>query len=227
MTRGKLPAVVATSRNERVAAGLAAAGLYACVAVVAVRVRGRSGPLRVDATGLHYMGRPTVAERLAPYHLARLDGPELLRGVVWFGSRGGVAAAVAVLVVAALAWRDRACALIAVAGPLAALVLTEQILKPLVDRTGPNGGNFFPSGHATGVAAVAAATLFVLDRNAGRGWALLALPVLGAWVSGVSVALVQLHYHYVTDVLGGAAVGVATVLSMAAVAPPTRQHAPT
>jgi undecaprenyl-diphosphatase len=132
---------------------------------------------------------------------------------------GGVAVAVAVLVVAALLWHDRAAAVIAVAGPLTALVLTEQILKPLVDRTGPNGANFFPSGHATGVAAIATVALLVLDRNAGRRWAVLALPVLGAWMTGVGVAMVQLHYHYLTDVLGGAAVGVATVLSAAATIP--------
>ena len=201
-------------------------GLYLCVAVVAVKVRSRPGPLHVDATGLRYLGSPTVAGRLAPYHLARLDGPDVLHHLVWFGSPRGVASAVLVLVVTALAWHDRLAAAVAVAGPLAAELLTEQVLKPLIDRTGPTGGNFFPSGHATGVAALATAALFVLGRNAGRRWALVALPVLGAWVTGVAVALVQLHYHYFTDVIGGAAVGIATVLAIVTVAPPGTLGAP-
>jgi membrane-associated phospholipid phosphatase len=204
------------SRPNLVPPAVIAVALYVCVAVVAVKVRSRPGPLRADERGRHFITRASVRISLGPFHLGSFERHRALRALVWFGSPLGTGIAVAVLVLLALAWRDRMGATIALAGPLAAEVLTEQVLKPLVDRTGPNGAvYFFPSGHATGVAAVAMVALLLLARRAGRGWALAAAPVLAGWVAAVCVALVQLRYHYFSDVMGGVAVGVATVLTAA------------
>jgi membrane-associated phospholipid phosphatase len=201
-----------SSRRELLPATVIAAALYACVAVVAVKVRSRPGALRIDSRGSHFFSRTRGRISLGPYHLGGLERQGVLRALVWFGSPLGTGIAVAVLALAALAWRDRMVAAVAVAGPLAAELLTEHVLKPLVDRTGPTGAHYFPSGHATAVAAVAMVALLLVDRHAGRGWAVAAAPVLGAWVAAVGLALVQLNYHYLTDVLGGVAVGSATVI---------------
>src|SRR5205085_9945502 len=101
-------------------------------------------------------------------------------------------------------------------GPVTALLLTEAVAKPLVDRR--HGLSLaYPSGHATGAAAVAALALVLSHRW--RGWRGLAVasPVALALPAVMAVALVRLDWHYPTDVVGGLAVGAATVLALAAV----------
>ena len=205
---GRLP------RRDRVAAGLTVAVASGLVAVLAVRVRGRTGPLHVDAVGLRYLGRPAVSRHLAAYSLQRLDGSMILRGLVWFGSPWAVVLTITALAVVAIRWRDWPAAALAVAGPAAAGFVTEVVLKPLVNRTGPGGHNYFPSGHVTAVASFTVVALVLLDRHLGRRAALIALPLLSMWVGAVALALVQLHAHYLTDVVGGACVGVAAVLAL-------------
>ena len=109
-------------------------------------------------------------------------------------------------------------------GPVAAEVVTDVCLKPLVNRTGPSGHNYFPSGHVTAVASFTIVALVLLDRHLGRRAARLALPILALWVGLVGLALVQVHAHYLTDVVGGACVGVATVLTLLLAGERLRAH---
>jgi membrane-associated phospholipid phosphatase len=109
--------------------------------------------------------------------------------------------------------RLRAVALAAIA-PAAAVGITEQVLKPLIDRS-PFGVYTYPSGHATAAFAVAAViVVLVLDeRNAGPRavrWAVALIATALAFL--VALGLVASGFHFLTDTIGGAGVGVATVV---------------
>src|SRR5262249_28491969 len=130
-----------------------------------------------------------------------------------------VTAMTAALVLACVAQRwYRGATLVALSVPAAAAI-TEFLLKPLIGRLS-YGSLSFPSGHTTGVFAVAAAvTVLLLARRGGRPAARtlrLALSLaafLGA--TAVAVAVVGVGFHYFTDTVGGAAVGIGTVLATA------------
>jgi membrane-associated phospholipid phosphatase len=80
-----------------------------------------------------------------------------------------------------------------------------SVLKPVVDRTRPNGGRYsFPSGHTASAFAGAA---FLQLRY---GWRLGA-PAY-ALASFVGYSRVESHEHYTSDVLAGAAIAVAANL---------------
>jgi membrane-associated phospholipid phosphatase len=80
------------------------------------------------------------------------------------------------------------------------------VLKPVVDRTRPNGGHWsFPSGHATSAFAGAA----FLQRR--YGWAF-GVPAYGL-ASYVAYSRVHAKQHYTSDVVAGAAIGIATNLA--------------
>jgi membrane-associated phospholipid phosphatase len=90
-----------------------------------------------------------------------------------------------------------------------------HVAKAAYDRDRPEGGLVdvanaaYPSGHtAYAVALVACATILV---RAGAGWAVrfAAVTVAICAVALVGVTRVYLRVHYLTDVVGGAALGVA------------------
>ena len=85
----------------------------------------------------------------------------------------------------------------------ASAMAVTYILKPVVDRTRPNGGHMsFPSGHATSAFAGAA----FLQRR--YGWAF-GVPAYGL-ASYVAYSRVHAKEHYTSDVVAGAAIGIAT-----------------
>ena len=101
-------------------------------------------------------------------------------------------------------------------GPAAATLLAEFALKPLVDRRF-RGDLAFPSGHATGVAAVAATAVVIVvaGRVGGRLTRAAMSLVAAVVVAAVSTSLVALDEHYATDVIGGVLVAVGTVSALA------------
>jgi undecaprenyl-diphosphatase len=105
---------------------------------------------------------------------------------------------------------------LAVAGPLAAVLLAELMLKPLVGRT-HEGGLALPSGHTTSIAALAwVFVLMFVAGGTGRLWlrvALVGLAVLA--VLGVAASMVALERHYATDTVAGALVATAVVGTVA------------
>jgi len=191
-------------------AALALAAAAACVVAVLGRHLSQDpGPTRWDRAGerltasLHDWGQPL-------HDLTRLANPVtmLLLAVV-------LAAACATL------GHVRA-AVLALAAPVAALLVTELWLKPLVGReVVPGHGDAYPSGHATAASAVAAVAVLLLlpGRPLGRRLLRSAAALLGGLVllvpAALNVALVTLGYHDVSDVVGGVGVGVATVLLLA------------
>ncbi|HEY2521062.1 MAG TPA: phosphatase PAP2 family protein [Streptosporangiaceae bacterium] len=199
-----------------------------CVAVVA-------------ALGVHYAGHTAAGPldaHVDAWVQARLGISSVpLTALTWFGDK----AEVTVITIAATLgcllarwWRGAVLALLA--APVSAL-LTEDILKPLIGRTigglkiGPSGHVVsvavlsMPSGHATAVFTLAtlAAVLLSRWRRPARYPIIVAAYALA---TAVAAAMIAQHFHYFTDVISGAAVGVGTVLTGAlaidALAPPIR-----
>ncbi len=124
---------------------------------------------------------------------------------------------VALVLACLLTRRWRGALLAAVAIP-AAGALTENLLKPLFDRTA-QGHLEFPSGHSTGAFAMAAVSVVLLlgplrPRLPDTLRQFLAVAV-ALTAAGVAVAVVALDFHYFTDTVAGAAVGTGVVLAIA------------
>jgi membrane-associated phospholipid phosphatase len=179
-----------------------AAGL---TAVLGVWLSGRRSFTTFDLRyGVRIGERFRGHERLALY-LADLGGQVPI-----------LTATLAIAVVMLVLRRLRAVALVAIA-PALATALTEWVLKPLIDRS-PFGVYTFPSGHSTGAFAVAAViVVLVLDEtNAGPRIVRWSVAVFAtALACLVALGLVAAGFHFVTDTIGGAGVGIATVLLVA------------
>jgi membrane-associated phospholipid phosphatase len=98
--------------------------------------------------------------------------------------------------------------------------ISDGLLKPLVHRT-YLGGVVYPSGHTTAISAVAATLIvLLLVSRPVQARAMRRLSVLipaAACVVGVCVAigLIGLRWHFFTDIVAGAAVGIGTVCGLA------------
>lgn len=177
------------------------------VAILASRVASSDGPLPVDQRI-----DDRVAYRLLPFR-------PLLGRLVKLGSPTGVAVLCALLAAGCLALRRPRAAILAAAGPPLAGTLTEYAFKPLIGRR--SGAGFaFPSGHTTGAVAVAVTIiLFLLPAGALAGLPRLLRLLLAIFAavlaSALPLGLIALHYHYATDVLAGAALAVALILTSA------------
>jgi membrane-associated phospholipid phosphatase len=115
--------------------------------------------------------------------------------------------------------RDRIRAVACAVAPVVAVLIVQDIAKPLVDRhNGLSGALSYPSGTVAAVAALATAFMLVMPARARLPVALLGC----AAIVGTSAAVVVLRWHYPTDALGGAAVGVGSVLVADALAQAAR-----
>jgi len=107
---------------------------------------------------------------------------------------------------------------VAAAGPILAIVLTELVLKPTVHRQlSPSlVDDAFPSGHETGLVSLLVVVALLLPRaHWSRGRTMLAAAALAVWAALGAIGLVRGHYHYITDTIGGFGVAVACVLGVA------------
>jgi membrane-associated phospholipid phosphatase len=126
-----------------------------------------------------------------------------------------------------LTGRRRGAVLALLAVPVTA-VITDWLLKPLVHRT-YIGQVVYPSGHTATIVALAA-TLTVLlvapPRPAMPSWLrTLILAVSYLTALAVVVGVIAVRFHYFTDTVAGAAVGIGTVCGLALVLdliPPVR-----
>ena len=191
---------------------LAASGAI-CVAVLVVlgaRVRSMVGPLGVDLWVSHHLIAP-LSNRSA--HAAGYD---------WI-ARVGAPGVVGALTLLTATWgvrrRDALGVLLAIASPVLALLVAEDLLKPLVGRrmSGEGSAFVFPSGTVTVVTASVVATVVLAYRWDGRARVLIAAVVLGIIPLGVAAVVVALDWHYATDAIGGLALGTATVLALTSV----------
>lgn len=101
-----------------------------------------------------------------------------------------------------------------------AVGLDDGLLKHLVHRT-YLGQLTYPSGHTTAIVTLAAsaAVLFLGQlRPAGPGPLHLAIPAIGCLLAvAVAVGVIGLQWHYFTDTVAGAAVGIGAVCGVALV----------
>jgi membrane-associated phospholipid phosphatase len=139
----------------------------------------------------------------------------------WFAVAGSLVPAVvltaAIVVGCLLAGRLNGAVLAGAAVP-AATGLNDGLFKPLVQRT-YLGALTYPSGHTATIFALAATVgvLLVYPPRSARAGALRALILVAACVLGVVVAVgvIGLKWHYFTDTVAGAAVGIGTVCGLA------------
>jgi undecaprenyl-diphosphatase len=187
-----------------------AAALLVVTVGLAVRVHSLVGPLRVDRWASRHIetrlpGGSSAHVGLAGYNLI---------------ARTGAPAFVAITMLVAVVWavhrRDTQAGVLAVVAPVVALVVAELLAKPIVGRQDPNGMWSFPSGTVTAVAAAAAVAVVLVYRWAGAPSAIVAALTLGVVPVVMSVAVVELRWHYATDVVAGLALGTAVVLVTAA-----------
>jgi membrane-associated phospholipid phosphatase len=123
---------------------------------------------------------------------------------------GGIGLAIALSI-----WRDRPRALACLIGPIAAVLTTEHVAKPLVGRhLSALGGDSYPSGTVTAAAALVTVITLAAPVLLRPLVGLAGLGVIGA----VGVAVVGMRWHYPTDAFGGACVGVGAVLTLDAIA---------
>jgi hypothetical protein len=127
------------------------------------------------------------------------------------GSPRDVVAMVLLLALLSLAARDQLGFVLCALGPLCAILLTEAVAKPFVQRV-RNGAYQYPSGHCSGAAAVGALGILLLYRRGGWraarlwGWIFVIPPVL------VFIAMQRVRLHDLTEAIAGLAVGIATTL---------------
>src|SRR5262249_52726524 len=109
-------------------------------------------------------------------------------------------------------------AVLAVAAVPAAVGLNDGLLKPLVHRT-YLGALTYPSGHTATVFALAAtvAVLLLAPPRPAESSALRVVITGAACVLGgiVAIGVIGLRWHYFTDTVAGAAVGIGTVCGLA------------
>jgi membrane protein DedA with SNARE-associated domain len=119
--------------------------------------------------------------------------------------------------------RRRSAEAVALSAGLAITHITVQILKGAVDRARPGDGlagaeGFaYPSGHA-GISITYLAMAVMLARTAPAAWRVAMIAAGAVLAAGIGLSRVYLRVHYLTDVVGGWAVGLATFSLLGAVA---------
>ncbi len=140
---------------------------------------------------------------------------------LWLAAPGSLipagALSAAIVVGCLLAGRLNGAVLAAAAVPVA-VGLDEGLLKPLVHRT-YLGSLSYPSGHTTAMFTLVATVtvLLLIPPRPAKARALRVLIPAAACALGcvVAIAVIGLRWHYFTDTVAGAAVGVGTVCGLA------------
>jgi membrane-associated phospholipid phosphatase len=187
-----------------------AGALLACCAIL-VAVLGVVFAHQATADRLDHAVDPQV--------IAWFDGHRgLLPWLAWPGSYIPAAAATAAIVVACLLARRPDGAVLGAAALPVAIGLNDGLLKHLVHRT-YLGVLSYPSGHTSAAFALAATVtvLLVPPPRRARARVLRVLIPAAAFLLGVvvAIAVIGLRWHYFTDTVAGAAVGVGTVCGLA------------
>ena len=194
------------SAPGRIWAGTLLAGGTVLISVLGVLFAGQAQADRFDRA----VDAPIISWLGGHQHLA-----------LWFAAPGTLVPAVvlsAIIVVACvLTGRLNGAVLAATAVPAAA-GLNDGLLKDLVHRT-YLGALTYPSGHTATIFALAATVgiLLLAPGRPGRSGVLRALiPVVACLLGGVvAVGVIGLRWHYFTDTVAGAALGIGTACALA------------
>lgn len=192
--------------TRRTWAGVTLAACVIVVVVTGLSFRGQTGPDGFD----NAVDSPVIAF---------FTGHGTLLG--WLIRPGDLIPAIAIsaaVAVGCLIVRRLNGAVLAVTAVPAATGLDDGLLKHLFHRT-YLGVLSFPSGHTTCVTSMAATLAILLlvppqqARTRGARAVLVAVACLVAAV--VAIGVIGLRFHYFTDTVAGAAVGVGTTLALA------------
>jgi membrane-associated phospholipid phosphatase len=202
-TRSGLPLLSASARPR---AGFLLAGCAVLVAVLGAVFARQNTADRFD----HAVDASVITWFAGHYPLA-----------LWLAFPGTTIPAVALTAALALGClltgRRRGAVLAILAVPVTA-VITDGLLKPLVHRT-YIGQVVYPSGHtATIVALAATATVLLLAPGRpemARSLRVLILAVAYLACVAVVIGVIAVRFHYFTDTMAGAAVGIGTVCGLA------------
>jgi membrane-associated phospholipid phosphatase len=154
--------------------------------------------------------------RVGTWAATRLAGHRTtLRLLADLGQKEAVIVSIAVLCLSCLAARRINGAVLATVGAPAASVATEKVLKPLAGHLYSYAS--YPSGHTTSFFALIATAAVLLAgppadrvRSAVRVATVAATVIVGC---AIAVAVIGLGDHHFIDTVGGAAVGIAVVLT--------------
>ena len=144
--------------------------------------------------------------------------PGLAAWLAYPGSQRPAVALTVVIVIACLLTRRLKGAVLAAAAVPAAVGVNDGLCKPLFHRT-YLGVLSYPSGHTAtmfALAATVAVLLYVPSRSTGIRAFQIVIPAAACMLGGaVAVGVIGLRWHYFTDTVGGAAVGIGTVCILA------------
>ena len=189
----------------------AAAGtLAACVAVTAVL-----------ATLFAGRGKPGWLDSVLDPRFQALQArfPAAVNWLPDLGTLKSVTLITLALVLACVATRRWSGAILAAVAEPVAAGLTEYVLKPSIGQAMWWGtSHSYPSGHATGMFALAAICAVLLREAPGRvpGVIRLLLVIIAVLLAAaVAAAMVVIGAHTFTDAVGGAAVGTGVVMACA------------
>ncbi|MEV6562142.1 phosphatase PAP2 family protein [Nocardia sp. NPDC051756] len=150
---------------------------------------------RAVARPIHsaFDARPGIYQALVVPSNGYILLPLLLLAGAWFGYRGQ--------------WRRAA---IMVVVPELALGLNALLWKPLWDRH-LHDYLAYPSGHTVHLVAIATAFIVLVDSMRAQ---LIAFTVALVAMLAAAVGMIGLDYHLPTDIVGGATIAIATVLTL-------------
>ena len=201
---GSAAAIMVTVRNlsreARLGLALTSAASFAFLIALGLELHSRRGPVSVNERAnrlvfKHLFGVPVVPLRAA--HAYQQVGQPVPFAIL-----------VSVIVVGLLWRRDLPDALVAALGAPIAVLLADDVFKPVFDRIRSRNVTEFPSGHTTAMTVLAVLLLLVAYRWWGRRGVVIALPV-AVWVSGsMIVSVIRLQQHVLTDAVGGVLLGV-------------------
>ena len=201
-----MPAPAANQRKLAPLAAVTAAALVFTLLFLLVRLRW--APLESVDHG--------TAARLNSLVSGHPVAVSIVKAVTWLGS-GGVlwtlTGAASVLLALRRRWRLTIYLLVTGAGEL----VLDPVLKALVGRLRPvvahpiayGTGNSFPSGHALGSIVCYGALLLVFLPAARGTWRRALTAVVVALIVAIGVSRLLLGVHYLSDVLGAWALGIA------------------
>jgi len=183
--------------------------LAACVILVTGLGAAFHGQTRADGFD-SAVDSPFITSFGGHYHL-----------LLWLAYPGTLVPAIVISVAVAaycLITGRRGGAVLALAAVPAATALDDEALKQVFDRT-YLGSLSFPSGHTTSIVsltAMLAVLLLIPPQRPGTRPARVLIVAAGCAVSAlVASAVIALRWHYFTDTVAGAAVGVGTVCALA------------
>jgi hypothetical protein len=184
------------------------------------------GPLLGGLTAIVVAGGFLTAGETGPRQFERrimdaVDSAHVSRQLMRLGMQFGAPRFFAAIVIALALWaavRQSWPELIACASVPAAVLIVEQVLKPIVGRHYVNDVLCYPSGTATGVAAWTTLTwLLAMPAVRSEGLRLSLAICLAALAALTAFSTVGYHSHYPLDAVAGFASGIGIVLGWAAV----------